>query len=194
MARRFLRFSEAMAVRFADVVIADNKGIQNYVYETYHKNSVLIAYGGDHACRKVPDDMQAQYLADYGLVPEQYAISVCRMEPENNCHVTLKAFAQSKKKLVFIGNWEHSAYARNLKETYCCYPNVVLLDAILRFGRSLYITGKCRNVYPRTQCRRYEPLVGGSNVFRLPNHCLRRNIQQGNDKKIKHTILPMSKV
>lgn len=149
MVRWFLRFSEAMAVRFADVVIADNKGIQNYVYETYHKNSVLIVYGGDHACRKVPDDVQAQYLADYGLVPDQYAISVCRIEPENNCHVTLKAFAQSKKKLVFIGNWEHSAYARNLKETYCCYPNIVLLDAIydldvlytLRANAGMYIHG-----------------------------------------------------
>ena len=149
MARWFLRFSEAMAVRYADVVIADNKGIQNYVYETYHKNSVLIAYGGDHACRKVPDDVQAQYLADYGLAPDKYAISVCRIEPENNCHVTLKAFAQSKKKLVFIGNWEHSAYARNLKETYCCYPNIVLLDAIydldvlytLRANAGMYIHG-----------------------------------------------------
>lgn len=43
--RWFLRTSEAMAVRYADVVIADNKGIQDYVRETYHKEAVLIAYG-----------------------------------------------------------------------------------------------------------------------------------------------------
>lgn len=148
-ARCFLRFSEAMAIRFADVVISDNKGIQNYVYETYHKHSVLIAYGGDHACRKVPDDVQAQHLANYGLAPDKYAISVCRIEPENNCHETLKAFAQSKKKLVFIGNWKHSTYARNLKEMYRCYPNIVLLDAIydldvlytLRANAGMYIHG-----------------------------------------------------
>lgn len=51
MARWILRFSEAMAVRFADVVIADNKGIQDYVYETYHKKAALIAYGGNHSNR-----------------------------------------------------------------------------------------------------------------------------------------------
>lgn len=33
----FLRISEAMAVRFADVIVVDNKGIQDYVIETYEK-------------------------------------------------------------------------------------------------------------------------------------------------------------
>lgn len=48
----FLRISEAMAVRFADVIVADNKGIQDYVTETYGKKSELIAYGGDHTQRR----------------------------------------------------------------------------------------------------------------------------------------------
>ena len=42
-ARWFLRFSEAMAVRFADVIVADNKGIQDYVLDVYGKDSALIA-------------------------------------------------------------------------------------------------------------------------------------------------------
>ena len=42
-AKWFLRTSEAMAVRFADVTIVDNKGIQDYVTEKYHKPSTLIA-------------------------------------------------------------------------------------------------------------------------------------------------------
>ena len=50
-ARWFLRFSEAMAVRFADVIVADNKGIQDYVLDVYGKDSALIAYGGDHVKR-----------------------------------------------------------------------------------------------------------------------------------------------
>ena len=40
-ARWFLRTSEAMAVRYADVVITDNKGIQDYVTDTYHKHICL---------------------------------------------------------------------------------------------------------------------------------------------------------
>lgn len=43
-ARWFLRTSEAMAVRYADVIIADNKGIQDYVWNTYHKKAELVAY------------------------------------------------------------------------------------------------------------------------------------------------------
>ena len=149
MARRFLRFSEAMAVRFADVVIADNKGIQNYVYETYHKNSVLIAYGGDHVFREVAQNVQNKYLMHYGLTHSEYAVTVCRIEPENNCHITLEAFAHSNRKLVFIGNWKHSEYARKLKNRYCIYPNLILLDAIydldilytLRANAGIYIHG-----------------------------------------------------
>lgn len=149
LARRVLRFSEAMAVRFADVVIADNKGIQDYVHETYGKEAELIAYGGDHVYREVPQEVQAKHLATYGLTPGQYAITVCRIEPENNCHVTLEAFAHSGKKLVFIGNWDRSAYGRDLKSRYRDDPDILLLDAIydldilysLRANAGIYIHG-----------------------------------------------------
>lgn len=101
VARWILRFSESMAVRYADVVISDNKGIQDYVRETYHKESALIAYGGDHVGRDLSKETQQKYLGQYGLTPGEYAITVCRIEPENNCHITLEAFARSKKRLVF---------------------------------------------------------------------------------------------
>lgn len=149
VARWILRFSTAAAVRYADVVIADNKGIQDYVSETYRKDSVLIAYGGDHVGRKVSDDFQDKCLTGYGLQKGKYAITVCRIEPENNCHITLEAFAKSGKKLVFIGNWEHSEYARDLREKYCVYPNIVILNGIynldilyvLRTNAEMYIHG-----------------------------------------------------
>ena len=128
--RQFLRFSEVCAVRNADVVVADNKGIQDYVTETYHKPSVLIAYGGDHVLRTVDDAKQQAILNQYGLVHKEYAISVCRIEPENNCHLTLKAFARTGQTLVFIGNWEHSAYGQKLYKQYANIPNIKLLDAI----------------------------------------------------------------
>lgn len=149
VARWILRFSESMAVRYADVVISDNKGIQDYVRETYHKESALIAYGGDHVWRNLSKETQQKYLDQYGLKPGEYAITVCRIEPENNCHITLEAFAHSKKRLVFIGNWNHSEYARNLKERYNTYPNISCLDAIydldvlyaLRSNAGFYVHG-----------------------------------------------------
>lgn len=47
-AKFFLRFSEQVAVTYADVVVVDNKIIQDYVKNTYAKASTLIAYGADH--------------------------------------------------------------------------------------------------------------------------------------------------
>lgn len=149
LARWILRFSESIAVRFSDTVIADNKGIQDYVSETYHKEAVLIAYGGDHVQRDVPDDCQNRCLAGYGLKHGEYAISICRIEPENNCHIILESFTQSKDKLVFIGNWSNSEYARNLNDKYNQYSNILLLDSIydldilytLRANARLYVHG-----------------------------------------------------
>ena len=66
-ARWVLRQSEAMAVKWADCIVADNKGIQDYVTETYRKNSELIAYGGDHVLRNVTEKKQQEILNRYGL-------------------------------------------------------------------------------------------------------------------------------
>lgn len=148
-ARWFLRFSEAMAVRYADVTVADNRGIEEYVRQTYRKPAELIAYGGDHVCRQVPSETQTEELVQYGLRAGEYAISVCRIEPENNCHVILEAFACSDRKLVFIGNWERSAYGRALREKYSVYPNIMQIDALydlnvlytLRANAGVYIHG-----------------------------------------------------
>lgn len=148
-AKWFLRTSEAMAVRYADVVIADNKDIQDYVTETYGRKSVLIAYGGDHAMRQVEEKKQTEILKGYGLERNGYAISVCRIEPENNCHITLEAFAQTDRKLVFIGNWDRSHYGQELKQRYAGAGNIVMMNAnydldvlyTLRANAALYVHG-----------------------------------------------------
>lgn len=148
-ARRFLKLSEMIAVKFADLIIADNKGIQDYVKEEYGKDSVLIAYGGDHVIRELDPKFEEGVLSKYGLAENDYAITVCRIEPENNCHNTLEAFSKSDKKLVFIGNWERSDYGRELKNKYSQCPNIIILNPIydidilyaLRKNAGLYIHG-----------------------------------------------------
>lgn len=149
VARWFLSFSTYVAVHYADVIIADNKGIQDYVFDAYKKKSVIITYGGDHVLRKVCKDFQNECLTGYGLQRGKYAISVCRIEPENNCHIILEAFAQSGKRLVFIGNWRHSKYARTLQEKYSKYFNINMLNEVydldilyaLRINAEMYIHG-----------------------------------------------------
>lgn len=128
--RWFLRKSEAMAVRYADVVVSDNKGIQDYVKETYHKGSELIAYGGDHVLKDLSEDEQSKILDKYKLHKNGYAITVCRIEPENNSQIILEAFAKTGKQLVFIGNWMHSEWSRKLKEKYASYNNILFLNSV----------------------------------------------------------------
>ena len=148
-ARRILRMSEAMAVKYADIIVADNKGIQDYVTEIYRKPSALIAYGGDHVARHLPDSFDSATLSEYGLNRGEYAITVCRIEPENNSHVILEAFANISMPLVFIGNWNHSEWSRNLRKKYSRYSNIRMLDAIydldilyvLRSNAGLYLHG-----------------------------------------------------
>ena len=88
LARHFLRFSEKMAVRFSHEVVADNAAIADYVERTYRVAAHVIAYGGDHAM-----EVEAVPVDEYDL-PEKYTFSVCRIEPENNVHVILEAFAR----------------------------------------------------------------------------------------------------
>ena len=148
-ARAFLKYSEKIAVKYADVIIADNKGIQDYVKEEYGKDSELIAYGGDHVIRELSPDFEQEVLGKYSLQSGDYAITVCRIEPENNCHKTLEAFSRTNKTLMFIGNWSRSEYGQSLKEKYSKYPNIIIQDPIydidilyaLRKNAGIYIHG-----------------------------------------------------
>ena len=46
--KKILQFFEYIYVRFADIVVVDNKVIKDYVLQRYKLNAVFIPYGGDH--------------------------------------------------------------------------------------------------------------------------------------------------
>lgn len=148
-AKFLIRSLEVWAVKWADLLVSDNKGIQDYVTETYGKHSEMIAYGGDTVLREMSPEICEEVLSRYGLKKNDYAISVCRIEPENNCHITLEAYSRSKRNMVFIGNWERSEYGHNLKEKYSKSPNIKILNPIydldtlyaLRSNAEIYIHG-----------------------------------------------------
>jgi glycosyltransferase involved in cell wall biosynthesis len=129
-AKKFLRFSEKMAVRYSHEVISDNGAIADYVKQSYGVDSHVIAYGGDHAASAL-----AVAVDEYHL-PEKYAFAVCRIEPENNVHMVVEAFAQlSQLALVIVGNWNNSDYGRDLRNRYAGYGNLYLLDPIYDLGK-----------------------------------------------------------
>lgn len=131
-AKRFLRLSLDICVRVADVVVSDNAGIKDYMRTTYGRQTHLIAYGGDHALRGIDIRRQQAILEFYGLAPGGYDLSICRIEPENNVELTLRAYENSHSGTVvaIIGNWGCSDYSRELYGRYSNHPRMRLLDAI----------------------------------------------------------------
>ena len=127
-AKWFLKFSEKLAVKYSDVVVADNKVIQDYVLSEYGAKSELIAYGADHVNNiEISDEL----LKKYPFLNNNYAFTVCRIEPENNIHMILKALSKKEDlTFVIIGNWDSSSYGRNLKYKYSKYNNIKILDPI----------------------------------------------------------------
>lgn len=150
-AKKLLKFSEKMAVKYSDIVIGDNKGITDYVKSEYseivkNKRVELIAYGGDQVSRVQDDSL----FEKYPFCREPYSVTVCRIEPENNIHVILEAFSKMPDEpLVFVGNWQKSDYGRSLKEKFSAFKNIHLLDPIyephtvnfLRSNARIYIHG-----------------------------------------------------
>ena len=143
-ARNYLRLAEVIAVRNAETIISDNKGIEEYISSRYNKPSVFIPYGGDHTNPKEND-----LLKKNNYLPNSYYLKVGRIVPENNIHVILEAFVNSSKSLVLVGNWQNSSYGRKLFNRFKSEKNLVLLNPIynqqkldlLRLNCQVYIHG-----------------------------------------------------
>ena len=65
-----------------------------------------------------------EILDKYSLRKEEYSFTVCRIEPENNVHIVLEAFAHSKRNLLIVGNWEKNEYGIHLLHQYKNYTNI----------------------------------------------------------------------
>lgn len=127
-AKWFLKFSEKLAVKYADDVVTDNKVIQEYVKAEYNRDSTLIAYGADHVTKEI---LSEELKEKYPFLGSRYAFKVCRIEPENNIHLILEAFSEYKDlNIIIIGNWSNSKYGKKLKDTYSKFENIYLLDPI----------------------------------------------------------------
>lgn len=143
LARTFLHLSEWLAVRCSHVVVADNQGVAEHVERSYGRPCTVIAYGGDHAVQAEPSPWRT-------VLPARYALALCRIEPENNVEMILDAFSRDPGlPLVFVGNWQASAFGRAMRERYGNHSHMTLADPeyatgalrTLREGASLYVHG-----------------------------------------------------
>jgi glycosyltransferase involved in cell wall biosynthesis len=147
LARWYLWWAEKIAVNFSHADIADNESIQDYTAVRYGSLSSIIEYGADHTLQVSP---QAGDKEKYPFLGKPYACKVCRIEPENNVHVVLDAFARTPQHtLVVIGNWKNSVYGSSLRDQYSGFSNLILLDPVynqreldlIRGNAFLYVHG-----------------------------------------------------
>jgi glycosyltransferase involved in cell wall biosynthesis len=107
--RTYYRICEGLAARWADRVITDAAVIQRYYRRAWHRDSVMIPYGGD-----LPAPRGDEVLRRLGLEPESYLLYVSRLEPENNPDRVIEAYRSvpGGYRLVMVGG---APYARELQ-------------------------------------------------------------------------------
>jgi glycosyltransferase involved in cell wall biosynthesis len=113
----FLRLSEIFSSIFSHILIADSKAIQEYLGQRYKTNSFYIPYGAD--MNNGINDNDLDILKKYNLKQRDYFLQVCRLEPENNVHITIREFLNYKgtKQLIIVGDTPHSIkYREHLKK------------------------------------------------------------------------------
>ena len=104
----------------ANIIIYDNKELLGFVKPIFRSKAKLIAYSADH----VPRNPAV-------LVEKKTALTICRIEPENNIELLiLGALSSGIEKYTLIGNWNNSLFGRELKEKYANESKVQLLDPI----------------------------------------------------------------
>ena len=115
-----LRIFDYLAQRFSHFVIYDNAGLRRYVINSAKERSFEIGYSGDHVLR-VPMARKT-----WGS-----ALTICRIEPENNIELLIKgALISNLKSYTMVGNWSNSSYGLRIRDQYKDEQRLQLLDPI----------------------------------------------------------------
>ena len=90
LAKAYLRFAERNAPRWADKAITDTHAVAEIFEQRYGQRIGVVPYGVED-----PGHEGNGALERLGLEPRKYILFVGRLEPENNPHLLVEAFAAS---------------------------------------------------------------------------------------------------
>ncbi len=130
--RRYYLLCEALAARWADVVVTDARAVQRYYRRVWQRETTMIPYGGDLA---LPEGQEA--LQRFGLLPKGYLLYVSRFEPENNPDRVLEAYRQvpGQVPLVMVGGAPYAhALTQRVRQLAAQDGRVVLTGPIYGQG------------------------------------------------------------
>lgn len=121
--KKYLKLSEKVMVKHADLTICDSINIEKYIkeeYKKYNPNTTFIAYGSDIEENETKESIKQ--LEDWynkkNVTKNEYYLIVGRFVPENNYETMIKEFIKSntKKDLVIITNVEENKFYEELKQ------------------------------------------------------------------------------
>jgi glycosyltransferase involved in cell wall biosynthesis len=90
-AKKYLRFAERKSARWADEALTDSSVVAEVFQRRYGERIGVIPYGVE---APEPPPGPPAILERLGLEPRRYVLFVGRLEPENNPHLLVDAFAR----------------------------------------------------------------------------------------------------
>jgi len=127
-AKRYLQWTERIAARSADVVIADSTVIERRYRELFGRDTLYIPYGANPQPRG-ERHYDSDVLARFGLTSGDYILFVSRMTPENRAHVLVEAHRRSgsRRKLVLVGDAPYvDDYKREVQAACAASDNCIM--------------------------------------------------------------------
>ena len=117
----YLKYSEKIMTRHADLVISDNPGIESYIKEAYPwSKTTYIAYGTDLSPTSLSsqDNKVREFYHKWQTQEKNYYLILGRFVPENNYETAIREFMASstKRDLVIICNQEGNPYFEELRD------------------------------------------------------------------------------
>lgn len=113
MGASYFKWGAKMATKWMDRIVTDAVAMQDVYQKTFHKDSVVIAYGAE-----ANQGANEKFLAEWQLQKHDYYLIVGRMIPDNNADIIIEGFLQTNttKKLVIVGDVPYQdAYAERIK-------------------------------------------------------------------------------
>jgi len=117
--KAYFRLSVRVCLFTAKEFITDSKVIRKFYLDRFNRDSSFVAYGAELGYSTNPE-----LLNEYNVKPFEYYLVACRLVPENNIDVIVRAFIKSKseKTLLIAGRanyksqWIKDLYALASKD------------------------------------------------------------------------------
>ena len=118
--QNYLKYSEKVMTKHADLVISDNQGIESYIQKAYPwVKTTFIAYGTDLRLSSLTsqDEKVRHFFDTWASKEKNYYLIVGRFVPENNYESIIREFmkSQTQRDLLIVCNYQGNVYFDELR-------------------------------------------------------------------------------